>query len=164
MKRYVVCELVVLSNAFISSCVKICQKHRMFANLSLWDPTFISVPQHNKPAFTLQRRGERRRKLPLLNQPYPIVQTYTIYYSGHVYSLRRNPQLPIIFPLSHIPSLYLCFRSPTALRFMPPSSSLLSLKLQWLRWTSPVVSAQVHPATCKYADVWGQTAVSSFAN
>lgn len=70
----------------------------------------VSVWLHNKPAFMLERRGEgEKRRAERWFYSSNHIQSCRHTVSGHVYSLRHNPQLPIIFPLSRTPSLYLCF-------------------------------------------------------
>lgn len=79
--------------------------------------SYLSVWLHNKAAFTLLRSFYSANH----------IQSAQHTASVHVHSLRRNPQLPILFPLlpEHLLSISV-FHSPTALWFMWSFLSLLA--------------------------------------
>lgn len=88
--------------------------------------SYISVWLHNKPAFMLGRREESAGSTqPTISNRADIQYQATCTDSGATHS-------HLLSSLS--PAHLLCisaFRSPTALRFMSPSLSLLCLRLRW---------------------------------
>lgn len=98
---------------------------------SLCPQSYISVWLHNKPAFMLERRGGKRRgALVLLTQPTISNRADIQYQATCTGSGATHSYLLSSLSAAHLLSIS-AFRSPTALRFMSPSLSLLCLRLRW---------------------------------
>lgn len=161
------CELVIANFVFQSIPVLYC----MFANLAPCVPSPIYLSGCITSLFSCWTGEERREKERSAGFTQPTVSnradiqyqaTCTVSGTTHSYLLSS-------LSAAHLLSIS-AFRSPTALRFMSPSLSLLCLKLAVAvmdlslcitqNYKTPVM--QTH--TCKCTDVLFQTDVEYFAN